>query len=133
MTPLLVAIEHDNLACVKLLLKNGANVMERAKAYSKSKGYSPLHYASRSYCSAEVAQALLGAGADIEQQAEALINLLNIRRTAMSRTVELYNNVRAATEKEMGAQNMTVYLPITMPEKFKEAELLLEPGFVLDE
>lgn len=97
-------------------------VAEQIKDFGSGTGLSD---ADREY-------AKIGAGADIEQQAEALINLLNIRRTAMSRTVELYNNVRAATEKEMGAQNMTVYLPITMPEKTTAPEKELPPGFELD-
>lgn len=97
-------------------------VAEQIKDFGSGTGLSD---ADREY-------AKIGAGADIGQQAEALINLLNIRRTAMSRTVELYNNVRAATAKEMGAQNMTVYLPITMPQPTKKEKPLPE-GFELDQ
>lgn len=76
--------------------------------------------------------AKIGAGADITQQQEALLNLLKIRRRAMAKTVELYNTVRASTAKRLGENNMTVYMPITMPEEPEEAAAELPPGFELD-
>jgi len=77
--------------------------------------------------------AKIGAGADITQQQEALLNLLKIRRRAMAKTVELYNTVRASTAKRLGENNMTVYMPITMPEEPEEAEAVLPEGFELDQ
>jgi hypothetical protein len=77
--------------------------------------------------------AKIGAGADITQQQEALLNLLKIRRGAMVKTVELFNTVRAATAKNMGEGNMTVYMPITMPEEPTAPEAELPPGFELDQ
>jgi len=78
--------------------------------------------------------AKLIAAADITTQQEALFNLLKIRRQAMVETVQSFNKVRTATAKRVGEQNMTSFPSITMPEEeVKEAELLLEPGFVLDE
>ena len=76
--------------------------------------------------------AKIGAGADITQQQEALLNLLKIRRGAMAKTVELYNTVRASTAKRLGENNMTVYMPITMPEKPEAPEEALPEGFVMD-
>jgi hypothetical protein len=76
--------------------------------------------------------AKIGAGADITQQQEALLNLLKIRRRAMAKTVELYNTVRASTAKRLGENNMTVYMPITTPEEPEEAEAVLPEGFELD-
>jgi hypothetical protein len=72
-------------------------------------------------------------GADITQQQEALLNLLKIRRGAMVDTIESFNKVRNATAKRLGENNMTTFMPITMPEEPQEAELLLEPGFVMDQ
>lgn len=76
--------------------------------------------------------AKLIAAADITTQQEALINLLNIRRNAMVKTVENFNDVRQATSKRVGEQNMTAFPKITMPEEPKEAEAELPPGFELD-
>jgi hypothetical protein len=59
--------------------------------------------------------------------------LLKIRRKAMVDTVERFNRVRSATARRVGEQNMTSFPTITMPEEPQEAELLLEPGFVLDQ
>ena len=77
--------------------------------------------------------AKLIAAADITTQQEALFNLLKIRRRAMVETVEKFNKVRSATARRVGEQNMTSFPAITMPEEPQEAELLLEPGFVLDQ
>jgi len=72
-------------------------------------------------------------GGDIKLQAEALLKILEIQRSSFVKTIELYNDVRATTAGQLGENNMTTYMPITMPEEPQEAELLLEPGFVLDE
>jgi tetratricopeptide (TPR) repeat protein len=77
--------------------------------------------------------AKLIAAADITTQQEALLALLNIRRQAMVETVQNFNKVRTATAKRVGEQNMTSFPSITMPEEPQEAELLLEPGFVMDQ
>ena len=77
--------------------------------------------------------AKLIAAADITTQQEALFNLLKIRRQAMVETVQNFNKVRTATAKRVGEQNMTSFPSINMPEEAKEAELLLEPGFVMDQ
>lgn len=76
--------------------------------------------------------AKIGAGADITQQQEALLNLLKIRRGAMAETVKLYNTVRESTAKLLGEKNMTVYMPITMPEKPEAPEEELPEGFEMD-
>lgn len=72
-------------------------------------------------------------GGDIKLQAEALLKILEIQRSSFVKTIELYNDVRATTAGQLGENNMTTYMPITMPEEPQEAELLLEPGFVLDQ
>jgi hypothetical protein len=77
--------------------------------------------------------AKLIAAADITTQQEALLALLKIRRNAMVETVQNFNKVRTATAKRVGEQNMTSFPSITMPEEPQEAELLLEPGFVMDQ
>jgi tetratricopeptide (TPR) repeat protein len=77
--------------------------------------------------------AKLIAAADITTQQEALFSLLNIRRNAMVKTVENFNNVRTATAKRVGEQNMTSFPSITMPEKREEAEAVLPEGFELDQ
>jgi len=77
--------------------------------------------------------AKLIAAADITTQQEALLALLKIRRQAMVETVQNFNKVRTATAKRVGEQNMTSFPSITMPEEPQEAELLLEPGFVMDQ
>ena len=77
--------------------------------------------------------AKLIAAADITTQQEALLSLLKIRRRAMVETVQGFNKVRTATAKRVGEQNMTSFPNITMPEEPKKAELLLEPGFVMDQ
>lgn len=76
--------------------------------------------------------AKLIAAADITTQQEALFNLLKIRRNAVVRTVENFNEVRTATAERVGEQNMTSFPSITMPEEPKEAEAELPPGFELD-
>jgi tetratricopeptide (TPR) repeat protein len=76
--------------------------------------------------------AKLIAAADPTTQQEALLNLLKIRRNAMVDTLERFNKVRNATAKRLGEQNMTSFPSINMPEEAEEAELLLEPGFVMD-
>ena len=97
-------------------------VAEQIKDFGSGTGLSD---ADREY-------AKIGAGADITQQQEALLNLLKIRRGAMAKTVELYNTVRASTAKRLGENNMTVYMPITMPEKPEAPEEALPEGFVMD-
>jgi hypothetical protein len=72
-------------------------------------------------------------GADITQQQEALLNLIKIRRKDLLKVISDFNTVRAATAKRLGEDNMTSFMPITMPEEPQEAELLLEPGFVMDQ
>lgn len=77
--------------------------------------------------------AKLIAAADITTQQEALLALLKIRRRAMVETVQNFNKVRAATARRVGEQNMTSFPSITMPEEPMAPELLLEPGFVMDQ
>lgn len=77
--------------------------------------------------------AKLIAAADITTQQEALLELLKIRRGAMVETVQNFNSIRSSTAKRVGEQNMTSFPAITMPEKPKKPELLLEPGFVMDQ
>lgn len=76
--------------------------------------------------------AKIGAGADITQQQEALLNLLKIRRRAMARTVELYNDVRQATANRSGEENMTAFPVLSLPQKPKAPEAELPEGFELD-
>ena len=77
--------------------------------------------------------AKLIAAADITTQQEALLSLLKIRRRAMVETVNNFNKVRTATAKRVGEDNMTSFPSITMPEEPTAPELLLEPGFVMDQ
>jgi tetratricopeptide (TPR) repeat protein len=100
----------------------GKIVAEQIKDFGSGTGLSD---ADREY-------AQLIAAADIKGQQQSLLNLLKIRRKAMVDTVERFNKVRSATAKRLGENNMTSFMPITMPEEPQEAELLLEPGFVLD-
>ncbi len=101
----------------------GKIVAEQIKDFGSGTGLSD---ADREY-------AKLIAAADITPQQEALLSLLKIRRRAMVDTVERFNRVRSATAKRLGENNMTSFMSITMPEEPQEAELLLEPGFVLDQ
>jgi hypothetical protein len=101
----------------------GKIVAEQIKDFGSGTGLSD---ADREY-------AQLIAAADIKGQQQSLLNLLKIRRKAMVDTLERFNRVRSATAKRLGENNMTSFMPITMPEEPQEAELLLEPGFVLDE
>jgi len=98
-------------------------VAEQIKDFGSGTGLSD---ADREY-------AKIGAGADITQQQEALLNLIKIRRRAMAETVKLYNTVRASTAKRLGENNMTVYMPITLQDEPKEAEAELPPGFEMDQ
>jgi tetratricopeptide (TPR) repeat protein len=100
----------------------GKIVAEQIKDFGSGTGLSD---ADREYSQ-------LIAAADIKGQQQSLLNLLKIRRKAMVDTVERFNKVRSATAKRLGENNMTSFMPITMPEEPQEAELLLEPGFVLD-
>lgn len=103
----------------------GQIVAEQIKDFGSGTGLSD---ADREY-------AQLIAAADINGQQQALFNLLKIRRTAVVDTVERFNRVRSATAKRLGEDNMTSFMPITMPEEPKEAEaeLLLRPGFIMDQ
>jgi len=76
--------------------------------------------------------AIIEKGGDIRLQAEALLKILEIQRSSFVKTIELYNSVREATAERLGEDNMTSFMPITIPEEPKEAEAELPPGFELD-
>ena len=76
-------------------------------------------------------------GGDARVQAEALIKLLNIRRRGMVQTIEDYNAIRkgysnANLESEL-AGFPKYSIPKSKQEEDEEAELLLDPGFVMDQ
>ena len=76
-------------------------------------------------------------GGDPRVQAEALIKLLTIRRKGMVQTIEDYNAIRkgyANAELESVLAGFPEYgVPKSRQEENEEAELLLEPGFILDQ
>jgi hypothetical protein len=76
--------------------------------------------------------AIIEKGGDIRLQAEALLKILEIQRSSFVKTIELYNDVRGTTAKQLGENNMTTYMPITMPQEPEEAEAVLPKGFKVD-
>ena len=76
-------------------------------------------------------------GGDPRVQAEALIKLLNIRRRGMVQTIEDYNAIREGYSNaglESVLAGFPKYsIPKSKQEEDEEAELLLRPGFVMDQ
>ena len=76
-------------------------------------------------------------GGDARVQAEALIKLLNIRRRGMVQTIEDYNAIRKgysnANLESVLAGFPEYGIPKAKQKEDEEAELLLDPGFILDQ
>ena len=76
-------------------------------------------------------------GGDARVQAEALIKLLNIRRRGMVQTIEDYNAIRKGYSNANLESVLAGYpeygIPKAKQKEDEEAELLLEPGFILDQ
>ena len=76
-------------------------------------------------------------GGDARVQAEALIKLLNIRRRGMVQTIEDYNAIRKGYSNANLESVLAGYpeygIPKAKQKEDEEAELLLDPGFILDQ
>lgn len=81
-------------------------VRQRIKAFGSG---SSITDADREYTQRMV-------GGDITQQAESLERILKIYQQAAVKTINNYNDIQKSIQSDIGRENMSVFVPMTVPE-----------------